>query len=92
MRGPFVRPAVFSIFGAMFLFACDPSQSIAVEGGIERAQQAKDAEARVLKASLCAMSIGAYHRVNDEAEQRALDVLCSGTADSPDGDDFKLKR
>jgi hypothetical protein len=91
MRSIIARPAALAMFGALFLFACDPAQRIAVEDGIERAQQAKDAEARVLKASLCAMSIGAYHRINGAAERRALDVLCAGTGDAPDRSEADLK-
>ena len=58
--------------------ACTPAQQLAMDSGIQSAQQAKDSEARLLKASLCAMSIGAYHRINSDLERRALDVLCGG--------------
>jgi len=84
MRSIFAQPAVLATFGALVLAACNPAQRIAVDEGIERAKLAKDTEARVLKASLCAMSIGAYHRINGVAERRALDVLCAGAADRPE--------
>ncbi len=58
--------------------ACTSVQRAVVGQGVEQIRQAKDAEAEVLKASDCAMSIGAYHRVNNATERRALDVLCGG--------------
>ncbi len=68
--------------GAFLLAGCTAAQHAAVGQGVEQIRQAKDSEAVVLKASVCAMSLGAYHRVNSDAEQRALDVLCGG-ADEP---------
>ena len=67
-----------AVFLVILLAACTPAQQVALEGGIEAAQRAKDAEGRVLKSALCAMSIGAYHRLNSDLERRALDVLCGG--------------
>ncbi len=49
-----------------------------IDQGVENIRGAKDAEADLLKASVCAMSLGAYHRVNNATERRALDVLCGG--------------
>ena len=63
---------------AALLAACTPAQQVALEGGMEAARRAKDAEARALKGALCAMSLGAYHRLNGDLERRALDVLCGG--------------
>ena len=63
---------------AALLAACTPAQQVALEGGREAARRAKDAEGRVLKNAVCAMSIGAYHRLNSDLERRALDVLCGG--------------
>ena len=68
--------------GAFLLAACTAAQNAVLDHGVEQIRQAKDSEAEVLKASVCAMSLGAYHRVNSDAEQRALDVLCGG-ADEP---------
>ena len=67
-----------ALCAAALLAACTPAQQFALEGGLEGARQAKDAEARLLKSALCAMSIGAYHRLNSDLERRALDVLCGG--------------
>ena len=68
-----------SALGALILLgACTPAHQLALNSGIERGQDAKDTEARLLKASVCAMSIGAYYRVNTIVERRALDVLCGG--------------
>ena len=67
------------LLGAVFLVAaCTPVQQAAVGQGVENIRATKDAEADILKASVCAMSVGAYHRVNTATERRALDVLCGG--------------
>ncbi len=71
----FAGPLLGAVF---FVAACTPVQQAAFNQGVENLRQAKDAEAEVLKASVCAMSIGAYHRVNNATERRALDVLCGG--------------
>ena len=72
------------LLGAIFLLsACTPVQQAMVGQGVETIRQAKDAEAEVLKASVCAMSLGAYHRVNNATERRALDVLCGGEWTQP---------
>ena len=67
-----------ALCAAALLAACTPAQQLALEGGLEGARQAKDAEGRVLKSAICAMSSGAYHRLNSDLERRALDVLCGG--------------
>ncbi len=72
-------PRLFStVIAAALLAGCTSAQQLFVERGVFSAQSAKDAEGRVLKATVCAMSIGAYHRINTEREREALDVLCGG--------------
>ena len=66
------------LLAALLLAGGTGVQRAVVGQGVAHARQAKDTEAEVLKASVCAMSIGAYHRVNNDAERRALDVLCGG--------------
>jgi hypothetical protein len=75
---PFRAFAGLLLGAVFFVAACTPVQQAIVDRGIEKARAAKDAEADILKASLCAMSLGAYHRVNDASERRALDLLCGG--------------
>lgn len=70
-----------TFIAAALLAGCTPSQGLFVERGVLSAQSAKDAEGRVLKATVCAMSIGAYHRINTDRERAALDVLCGGGKD-----------
>ncbi len=79
---------------AVFLLAgCTAAQRAVVGQGVAHARQAKDTEAEVLKASVCAMSIGAYHRVNNPAERSALDVLCGGEWERPvTADDLRALR
>ena len=82
------------LLGAFLLLpACTSVQRAVVGQGVETIRQAKDAEAEVLKASVCAMSIGAYHRVNNASERRALDVLCGGEWAQPvTADDLRSLR
>ena len=82
------------LLGAVLLLsACTSVQRAVVGQGVEKIRQAKDAEAEVLKASVCAMSIGAYHRVNNATERRALDVLCGGEWERPvTADDVRTLR
>jgi len=67
----------------LLVAACTPMQRLALSDGIDAARRAKDGEAATLKAGVCAMSIGAYHRVNTDLERRALDVLCGGVWTRP---------
>ena len=71
------------LLGAFFLAGCTGAQRAVLGQGVTAARQAKDAEAETLKAAVCAMSIGAYHRTNNDDERRALDVLCGGTWQRP---------
>lgn len=81
------------LLGAVLLTGCTAAQKAFVGQGIEHARQAKDTEAEVLKVSLCAMSIGAYHRVNNDTERRAIDVLCGGQWERPvTADDVRALR
>ncbi len=68
---------------ALFAVGCTPQLTAAIGQGIEAARQAKDTEAEALKAAVCTTSIGAYHRVNNDQEKRALDVLCGGDYERP---------
>jgi len=81
------------LLGVFFLAGCTGTQQAILDQGIDAARQAKDAEAETLKATVCAMSIGAYHRVNTDLEQRALDVLCGGQWERPvTADDLRALR
>jgi hypothetical protein len=77
-----------AFLGGFLMFGCTPGQRFAVDGGLEAAKRVKDAEAQVLKVSICAMSIGAYYRINSDLERRALDALCgdldAALASAPD--------
>jgi len=76
MRRITSRRFAAAILGSLLMFGCAPGQGIALESGLHAAQRAKDAEAQILKTSICAMSIGAYYRINSDLERRALDALC----------------
>ena len=86
----FAGPLLGSVF---FVAACTPVQQTVIGHNVENIRAAKDAEADILKASVCAMSIGAYHRVNSATERRALDVLCGGEWTRPvTADDLRSLR
>jgi len=89
-----VRQSLVSAALAVAFFAlsgCTAAQKMAIGQGVEAARQAKDTEAEILKVAVCAMSIGAYHRVNSNQERRALDVLCGGSWDRPiTADDVRI--
>ena len=91
-----MRPNDIMLLGgllAALLSAGCTAQRAAVGQGVEHVRQAKDTEAEALKASVCAISIGAYHRVNNPAERRALDVLCGGQWERPvTADDIRALR
>jgi len=55
---------------------------------VENAKRINDAEARFVLTTPCAMSIGAYHRVLNDVEKRAVDWLCEG--DMITGDDVQF--
>ena len=80
----FTKPLrVGILLGIFFVSGCTTAQKAILAQGVESARQAKDSEAAILKASVCAMSIGAYHRTNSDIERRALDVLCGGEWERP---------
>ena len=81
------------LLAAFSLAGCTTAQRAAVGQGVEHVRQAKDTKAEARKASVCAISIGAYHRVNNPAERRALDVLCGGQWERPvTADDIRALR
>lgn len=71
------------LLGAFLLAGCGAAGEAALERGAAAVRQAKDAEAEALKAAVCAMSLGAYYRVNDAIERRALAALCGGAWERP---------
>ena len=91
--GAAARAIAGGLLAAFVLAGCTAAKRAAVGQGVEHTRQAKDTEAEVLKASLCAMSVGAYHRVNNDAEKRAIDVLCGGEWERPvTADDLRALR
>ena len=93
MTAPRLRRFAGLLLGACLMAGCTTAQKAALGQGVEAVRQAKDTEADVLKASLCAMSIGAYHRTNNVTEKRALDVLCGGAWERPvTADDVRVLR
>lgn len=71
------------LLGIISFSGCTPVQNAILERGTEAVRQAKDSEAETLKVAVCAMSIGAFYRVNNDTEQRALAILCGGEGERP---------
>lgn len=61
---------------ALLLGACTLEQQALVEAGTAQKKAYSDTEARALKAALCAQTVGAYFRINNQAEREAVAVLC----------------
>ncbi len=68
-----------AIIAGFLLSACTTGQQALLEATIKSGQDTKDAEAKTLKAGVCATSIGSNIRVNSPEERAALDVLCGGS-------------
>ncbi len=93
MTAPRLRRFAGLLLGACLMAGCTTAQKAALGQGVEAVRQAKDTEADILKAGVCAMSIGAYHRTNNDTEKRALDVLCGGAWERPvTADDVRVPR
>lgn len=71
------------VLGLVSVSGCTPAQNAILARGAEVVRQAKDSEAETLKISVCAMSIGAFYRVNNDTERRALSALCGGEWERP---------
>ncbi len=76
------------------LGACTPTQNLAVDAalatGVESIRAYEDKKAAVLVASVCAMSIGAYHRNFNDTQRQAIDTICGGSWQRPvTADDVK---
>ena len=66
----------------LLLGACTAGQTAAVNLGIEKVKAGNDTAAQVLIQSTCAMTVGAYNRLEKPTDRRGVDLLCGG-----DGED-----
>ncbi len=83
MRGITKPVRVGVLLGILFVSGCTTAQKAILAKGPGAVRQAKDSEAQILKASVCAMGLGAFYRVNNDSERRALAVLCGGEWEQP---------
>ena len=67
----------------LFLGACTTGQQALLSYGVEKAKSAKDAEALLLKQSICAIGVGAKNRVLTPAERDHVEGLCGGEQERP---------
>ena len=63
---------------ALLLGACT-----AVTQGIEKVKGVNDSTAMLLIQSTCAMTVGAYNRLEKPTDKRGVDLLCGGDGKDP---------
>ena len=61
---------------ALAISGCTTGLPGAVEGGIARAKMTADSAAAVFLADTCAMTLGAYHRLENPNHQLGADLIC----------------
>lgn len=61
---------------ALLASACTLEQQALVDAATAQKKAYSDTEAMALKAALCAQTVGAYFRINTQAERNAIAVLC----------------
>ncbi len=76
-----MRPFLTIGLALLLLGGCTAQQAGYLEAKTQQIRAAHDTSAKGLKAGLCAMSLGAYHRNNTAAEKAALDVFCDPHAE-----------
>ena len=78
-----MRNIAVAIALALLLGACSAQQAALVDLNVAKVQAAHDLTARTLIASVCAMTKGAYNRLDSPAHQRGVDLLCGGDGEDP---------
>jgi len=71
-----------SFFLVLFLVGCTGAIRAVIGESIEQARAAKDTEAEIFKAGLCAMSVGAKNRKFPD-DAAVIDGLCFGPKPQP---------
>ena len=78
-----MRNTTIAIALALLLGACSAQQAALVDLNVAKVQAAHDLTARTLIASVCAMTKGAYNRLDSPAHRRGVDLLCGGDGEDP---------
>ena len=68
---------------ALLLGACTAQQAGYLETKTKQIQATHDTTAKGLIAAVCAMSVGAYHRLGSPLAKRGVDSLCGGDGSTP---------
>ncbi len=68
---------------ALLLGACTSGQAALVDLNVAKIKAAHDLTARTLISSVCAMSVGAYYRLESPLARRGIDSLCGGDGSAP---------
>lgn len=81
MQGSLTGVARACALALLLLGSCTAQQAGYLEAKTKQIQATHDTTAKGLIAANCAMSLGAYFRLNNEVQQQALAALCGGTED-----------
>ena len=75
---------IFMALAAVIILAgCTATSRAVVNQAVESVKAAEDAKARLVLQAPCAASIGAFNRVLNADEQRAVMALCGGSSERP---------
>ncbi len=67
----------------LLLGACTAQQATVVDLSIKKIRAAHDTTAAGLVAGVCAMSLGAYYRLENPLESRGASLMCGGEGNTP---------
>jgi hypothetical protein len=65
------------------LAGCTDASRAIVNQAVETVKRAEDTKARLALQAPCAVTVGAYNRLNDATRQRAVMALCGGRGERP---------
>ncbi len=83
MKGSLPGVARACALALLFLGGCTAQQAGYLESKTKQIQATHDTTAKGLILANCAMSLGAYFRLNNDVQQQALAALCGGTDEAP---------
>ena len=81
MRSLVYQPIFLAL--TLVLGACTTGQGAVVQLGIEKIKTVNDNAAQVMIQSTCAMTVGAYNRLQKPTDKRGVHLLCGGNGDDP---------
>ncbi len=67
----------------LLLSACTSQQAAVLDLGVAKVRAGNDSVAKSLIATVCGMTVGAYHRLESPLARRGIDSLCGGDGNDP---------